>query len=179
MLTFKTNKELGAAPRNLDRLTLFAPCPIRTPEVNTHEETSFSDGRYSCIHCTFICAGQNCRSGTTIRCFLVLLGAGYRQPPPTLPRVIEAQKGRIFSPKRAVLTGCPSGVWESFGIIHRRGPVFRFGRNPTLRLFLSREIADAGFWAVSRSHNNGPSAVLYHFGMKFGLIGHRGISARR
>src|ERR1700730_2010572 len=50
----------------------------RTTTGRHHEENSFSDGRYSRIHCTFIRAGQNCRSGAAIRCFLVLPGSGYR-----------------------------------------------------------------------------------------------------
>ena len=79
------------------------------------------------------------------------------------------QRSILRCPPGCASAGAPSGVWGSFEITRRRGPVFRFGRNPTLRLFLSREIAHAGFWAVSRSHNNRPSAVLDHFGMKFGL----------
>jgi hypothetical protein len=52
------------------------------------------------------------------------------------------------------------------------GPVFRFGRNPTLRLFLSRKIADMGIRAMARNYSNEPSTVLGHFGMKFRLLSH-------
>jgi hypothetical protein len=74
------NKKQIHYRRNLYLLTLL--CLLsdtgRTATGRHHEENSFSDGRYSRIHCTFVRAGQNCRSSAAIRCFLVLLGSGYR-----------------------------------------------------------------------------------------------------
>ena len=52
------------------------------------------------------------------------------------------------------------------------GPVFRFGRNPTLRLLLSRKIADVGIRAIACSYCHKPSTALGHFGTKFGLLNH-------
>jgi hypothetical protein len=54
------------------------------------------------------------------------------------------------------------------------GPVFRFGRNPTLRLFLSLKIADVGIWATARDYSNEPSTALAHFRMKCRLLSHHG-----
>jgi hypothetical protein len=65
-----------------------------------------------------------------------------------------------------------NGGSGSLWFIHGMGPVFRFGRNPTLRLFLSRKIADMGIRAMARNYSNEPSTVLGHFGMKFRLLSH-------
>jgi hypothetical protein len=55
---------------------------------------------------------------------------------------------------------------------HGMGPVFRFGRNPALCLFLSRKIADVGIRALTCSYCHEPSTALGHFGTKFGLLSH-------
>jgi hypothetical protein len=52
------------------------------------------------------------------------------------------------------------------------GPVFRLGRNPTLRLILGGKIADMACRAVSRSYGNGPATVLNHSCVEFGFLAH-------
>jgi hypothetical protein len=59
------------------------------------------------------------------------------------------------------------------------GPVFRFGRNPMLRLFLSRKITDVGIRAIARNYRNEPPAALGHFGTKFRSLGHPASMLRR
>lgn len=52
-------------------------------------------------------------------------------------------------------------------------PVFRFGRNPPLRIFLSTKITDVGIRAVARSNRHEPSTAFIHFCAKFRLFNHR------
>jgi hypothetical protein len=59
------------------------------------------------------------------------------------------------------------------------GPVFRFGRNPMLRLFLSRKITDVGIRAIARNYRNEPPAALGHFGTKFRPFSHPANMPRR
>ena len=69
-------------PLSLEPLSAGSLGPLsntgRTTTGTHHEENSFSNGCYSRIHCTFVRAGQNCRSSAAIRCFLVLRRSGYR-----------------------------------------------------------------------------------------------------
>jgi len=59
------------------------------------------------------------------------------------------------------------------------GPVFRFGRNPMLRLFLSRKITDVGIRAIARNYRNEPPAGLGHFGTKYRPLSHPASMLRR
>ena len=52
------------------------------------------------------------------------------------------------------------------------GPIFRFSRDPTLRIFLGRKIADVRFRAVARRYRNEPATALVHFGMKRRILSH-------
>jgi hypothetical protein len=63
-----------------------------------------------------------------------------------------------------------SSVW----LIWMR-PVFRSGRNPTLRLFLSCKIANVRIRAIARSYCHEPSAGLVHFCAKFLFFSHRSL----
>ena len=57
------------------------------------------------------------------------------------------------------------GPWR----IRFAGPVFRFGRNPALGLFLSRKIADVRLRAVACYYGNEPGTAAVQFGMKLRL----------
>jgi hypothetical protein len=64
------------------------------------------------------------------------------------------------------------GDWRSLWIIRGLGPVFRFGRNPAVRLFLGRKIPDTGDGAIFSRYGNGPTTVLDHPRMEFWFLAH-------
>jgi hypothetical protein len=70
------------------------------------------------------------------------------------------------------LVGVSGAFGGSLRNIHGVGPIFRSSRNPMLRLFLSRKIADVRFRAAARRYRNEPATALVHFGMKRRILGH-------
>lgn len=71
-----------------------------------------------------------------------------------------------------------SGVWGSLWRIRLAGPVFRFGDNPLLRLFLSGKIANVRFGAEAGRYRNEPAAAFIQFRMKRRRFSHARICAR-
>jgi hypothetical protein len=53
------------------------------------------------------------------------------------------------------------------------GPVFRFGRNPIQRLFLSRIITNVGIRAITGRHRHEPATRLAHLRTEFWLLTHQ------